>query len=188
MKKLLLLGITAAIVCALLAGSAVMAAPGAKDNPSKDKSQNLYLYQKNDDANWSIVWGGAWGKYNYKIAGTGNQTTVSGPFNGHRLVPGTNYSLIYYPEPVDNPWTAPPVVFVIGSGTVDEFGDIHIMGSCVLGVPDEQPAVGDYVGQFGDKIWLVLSSDLSTDASGVTTMVGWNPDDYLFEYKLINTP
>jgi hypothetical protein len=36
------------------------------------------------------------------------------------------------------------------------------------------------------RIWLVLSDDINTE--GTTYMDGWNPNEYLFEYKLINQP
>ena len=181
MKKLLILGVVVALVCAFVAVP-VFAAKG--DNPANNNPNNLYLYQK--DANWAIVWGGAWGKYNYKLSGTGAATTVSGPFNGHGLVPGTKYSLIYYPEVAPNPWPAEGWnVVLIGSGVANDGGDVHIAGSAIIGVPDTQPTVGDYIGKTGDKIWLVLDSDLST-VDGTTSMIGWTPGEYLFEQKLIN--
>jgi len=67
-----------------------LAAPGGKDSPANDNPQNLYLYQKN--TNWNIVWDGAWGKYNFKLSGE----EISGVFNGHGLVPGTDYTLVEY--------------------------------------------------------------------------------------------
>ncbi|MFC1905459.1 hypothetical protein ACFLXL_01480 [Chloroflexota bacterium] len=182
MKKLLLLGVVIAVLCAMVAVPVF----AAKPNPAGENPNNLYLYEK-DSTDWSIVSGGAWGKYNYKLSGSGAETAVSGPFNGHGLVVGEEYSLIYYPEVADNPWTLPPVVQVIGSGVANDDGDVHIAGSAIIGEPDVQPTVGDYIDQTGDKIWLVLSSDLST-VDETTTMIGWNPGSYLFEQKLINTP
>ena len=159
MKKLILVATMCVALVSLLAAPVVMAAPGGKDNPANDNPQNLYLYEK--DASWNIVWGGAWGKYNYSLSGT----TITGPFNGHGLVPGTNYTLIYYPEPQTTwPW---PVV-TIGSGTADADGNVHIAGSANLNVSS------------GIKIWLVLTGDI---VSG--KLSGWNPTKYLFEHNLI---
>ena len=83
-----------------------MAAPGGKDNPANDNPNNLYLYEK--DSNWGIVWGGAWGKLNFRLSGTGAETTLRGVFNGHGLVPGEDYTLVEY-----DGW---PNVTIIGSG------------------------------------------------------------------------
>ena len=182
MKRLFLVAMMCIALVSLLAAPAVMAAPMGKDIPANANSQNLYLYEK--DADWAIVSGGAWGKYNFKLSGTGEDTTISGPFNGHGLVPCTDYSLIYYPEVAPNPWLPGGYkVVVIGSGVADEFGDVHIRGTADIGAPDTQPATGDYIGKTGDKIWLVLSSDLTG-----SVMTGWNPSEYLFEHNLINTP
>jgi len=175
----ILLGLT---VVALFAAP-VFAAPMGKAIPANNNPQNLYLYEK-DPADWTIVAGGAWGKYNYKLSGTGDDTTISGVFNGHGLVADESYSLIYYPEVAPNPWPAGGWgVVVISNGTADADGNVHLTGTAVIGGPDSQPNVGDYIGQTGDKIWLVLSSDLTG-----SVMTGWNPTEYLFEQKLVNTP
>ena len=193
MKKLVVVLVAALVLMSL----AVVPALAGKNGPAgKSNVGHLYLYEKDPDGpddtwgtddDWSIVDGGAWGKFNYQLSGTGGDTEVSGVFNGKGLEANAVYSLIYYPEPVDDPWTAPPVVEVIGSGTAKTNGNVHIMGSATIGGPDTQPDVGDYIGQTGDKIWLVLASDLAEDA-GVYTMTGWNPTEYLFECSLINTP
>lgn len=136
----------------------VLAAPGGKDSPANDNPQNLYLYEK--DASWNIVWGGAWGKYNYNLSGT----TISGAFNGHGLVPGTGYTLVEY-----NGW---PTVTVIGSDVADAGGNVHIAGTADVGTG------GEVAGKY--KIWLVQSSDVSGGS-----LTGWNPGAYLFEHNLI---
>ena len=175
----LILGLTVVAVAAV----PVLAAPMGKAIPANKNPQNLYLYEK-DPADWAIVAGGAWGKYNFSLSGTGDDTAISGVFNGHGLVADGAYSLVYYPEVAPNPWPAGGwEVVVIGEGVADADGNVHITGTAIIGAPDAQPAVGDYVGQTGDKIWLVLSSDL-TDS----VMTGWNPTEYLFEQKLVNTP
>ncbi len=155
MKRVI--GIVLLVAVLLTLGvSPVFAAKG--DNPANDNPNNLYLYQK--DANWDIVWGGAWGKYNYSLSGT----TIKGPFNGHGLVPGTGYTLVEY-----NGW---PGVTVIGSGVADVDGNVHIAGTANLG-----PG-GETTGKY--KIWLVLSSDVSGGS-----LISWNQSAYLFEHNLI---
>ncbi len=175
MKRFLVVATVLAVLAGLALGAtAALAAKG--DNPANDNPNNLYLYQKG--ASWDIVWDGAWGKLNFSLSG--DPTNVTGVFNGHGLVAGTDYSLIYYPEVA--PWPAP--VVVIGKGTADVYGNVHITGTATIGLPDDQPTVGDYIGQTGDKIWLVLSSDIND----ISKLAGWNPSEYLFEHNLINTP
>ncbi len=184
MKKIIVIGLA---VCLLLSALAVpVMAKGPNGQSGNSNTGHLYLYEK-DPNNWSIVDGGPWGKYNYKLSGTGDDTAISGVFNGHGLVADESYSLIYYPEVADDPWPAGGVeVFVIGSDASDIDGNVHIKGTAIIGGPDDQPLVGDYVGLQGDKIWLVLSSDLSGEDP--VMMIGWNPTEYLFEDDLINTP
>ena len=180
MKKFLLILVVVAMMIALIAAP-VMAA-GKNGQSGKSNIGHLYLYEKNP-TDWTIVEDGAWGKYNYKLSGEGELTEVSGVFNGHGLDADVDYSLIYYHEIAHNPWPAEGLpVEVIGSGMANEDGDVHITGTAVIGLPDTQPETGDYRGLTGDKIWLVLSSDL-TDS----VMIGWNPSEYLFEDDLINT-
>ena len=168
MKRLIAIALAIVMVLTVLAIPA-MAAPGGKDNPANDNPQNLYLYEK-DPSTWNIVWGGAWGKYNYRLSGT----TISGPFNGHGLVAGTGYTLISY----NDPWGSAHVV--IGSGVADSLGDVAIKATADLGVDgdstwDQSGAPGD-----GYKIWLVLTADMSG-----SSLTGWNPSAYLFEHNLI---
>lgn len=153
--------IVGAAASAVILGTMVvpaLAAPGRKDSPANDNPQNLYLYPK--DAGWKIIWGGAWGKYNYKLSGT----NISGIFNGHGLVPDTAYTLVEY-----NGW---PSVTVIGSDTADTDGNVHITGTADVGPGGETTA------QY--KIWLVPSSSVSGE-----NLTGWNPGAYLFEHNLI---
>lgn len=182
MKKIII-GLVLALTVVSLLVVPVFAA--GKNGPAgKSNIGHVSLYEKNADTDWTIVEDGAWGKYNYKLSGEGEETGISGVFNGHGLVAGEDYSLIYYPEVAPNPWPAGGYeVVVIGDGTANENGDVHIKGAAAIGSPDEQPTVGDYVGETGDKVWLVLSSDIT---DGV--MTGWNPAEYLFEQALINTP
>jgi len=183
MKKLLMLVIAVVVVGSLMA--APVLAAGKSSPAGQSNIGHLYLYEKNP-ADWSIVDGGAWGKFNYKlsVAGVdGVDTTVSGVFNGHGLVADESYSLIYYPETRTTwPW---PVV-VIGSGTANKGGNVHIKGTATIGGPDSHNDPLDidyYPDELGDKIWLVLTDDI---VGGSLTL--WNPTEYLFENNLINTP
>lgn len=168
MKRLFAVLLLGLLVVGIMAIPA-LAAPAGKDSPANDNPNNLYLYPK--DSAWEIIWDGAWGKLNFKLSGTGVDTTLDGVFNGHRLVSGVDYTLIYYPEPA--PWPAP--VVIIGSDTADAAGNVHIAGTAVIGGPDSGS---------GDKIWLVLSSDINASSQ----LAGWNPSQYLFEHNLINQP
>ena len=49
---------------------------------------------------WPIVDGGAWGKMKYNLV----DPTFDFKFNGHGLVAGEEYTLIYYPDKEGNPW------------------------------------------------------------------------------------
>jgi len=175
LKRTIVILALALTLVSLLAVPA-LAAPAGKSNVG-----HVVLCEK-DPGDWSIVADGASGQFNYKLIGEGEDTRVSGVFNGHGLEAGVDYSLIYYPEPVDNPWTEFPAVEVIGNATANEEGDVHIKGAATLGESDKQPLGGDYDYQMGDKIWLVLSADLTDGA-----MTAWNPTEYLFETELINT-
>lgn len=127
---------------------------------------HMYLFQKDPDT-FEIVDDGAWGKMRY---------TVQGPFfdfvfNGHGLEPGIEYTLLYYPDP----WPGDGLI-CLGQDTVNQEGDIHIMGSPDIGSIPIEDDEND-----GAKIWLVQSSDVECD----TEMLAWNPDSYLFEYDQI---
>jgi hypothetical protein len=135
--------------------------PYAKGQGKAGKSDiyHGYLVQKEDFSGvpgWTIVEGGAWGKLTIKQKG-------EFVFNGHGLVDGTTYELIIYKDP----WPGDDSV-LLGTGTADEDGNVHIKGDISLGT--------------NDKIWLVLSADFDEDE---TEMIGWSPVDYLFEYDVL---
>lgn len=151
----------------------LMAGPVLADGPSaqagKSNIAHLYLYEKNP-ATWEIIPGGAWGKMQYNIAGP----TFDFVFNGKKLNPGENYTLIYYPDP----WPGTGLI-CLSAGTANGGGNIHLADSVELN--SDLPIATDFNSP-GAKIWLVLSEDV--DCVG-QQMVGWNPTEYLFEKKLI---
>lgn len=151
MKKVIGVMLLVAVLLTLSV-SPVFAAKG--DNPANDNPNNLYLYEK--DANWNIVWDGASGKMSTNKAGDVT-------FNGKRLEPGLEYSLIVYTDP----WPGTPIT-IIGTATANEDGKVQIKGA--LG------AVTDV------KIWLVLDADVTSGG-----MIAWNPGEYLFEHNLFTS-
>lgn len=146
--------IVSVLVIAIGAG-AVAAKPAQVG--MKGKPKHMKLVEK-DPTDWSVVENGAWGTITYREG----QLFV---FNGHELEPGENYTLITY-----GGWPGP--VVCMGEGTVNENGDIHIMGE----TPDELLSDDPDIPV---KIWLVLSADVNCEAGEMTA---WNPTEYLFEY------
>ena len=166
MKRFLMVALVLAVAASLVA-TPVLA--GKNGQAGKSNIAHLYLYEK-DPADWNIVEDGAWGKMKYNLSGS----TFDFVFNGHELEVGWDYTLIYYPDP----WPGDGLI-CLGSGTANDDGDVHIMGSVDTG---NLPAEGDE--NDGAKIWLVLSDDVDCD-SDAKKMIGWNPTEYLFEYDLI---
>ena len=168
------------LMCVALAGllavPAVVAAPAGKDIPANENSNGLYLYPKAyaETPEWTTLWeADAWGKYNFTLTGQ----EISGVFNGHGLVAGTDYTLISY----NDPWGASPQLVVIGSGVADEYGDVHIKAGPVDLGADVASPIYDWSGAGdGYKIWLVLSADITGNSFNA-----WNPSAYLFENNRI---
>jgi len=169
MKKTIFSGIVLVSLIAVFVALPVFAA-GKSTPAGKSKTAHLYLYEKNP-SDWSIVKKGAWGKMTYKTAGP----EFKFAFNGKKLEPNTDYSLIYYPDP----WPGNNLI-VLGSATSKKSGNVHIQGSVDIG---NLPITTDQNINLGAKIWLVKSSDITT--SGTPHMTGWNPTKYLFENNLI---
>jgi len=169
-KKLLSGLVSFALLASLLAVSMVFA-KGPHGQAGKSNIAHLYLYEK-DPGTWEIVEDGAWGKMKYNLAGS----TFDFVFNGHGLESNTEYTLIYYADP----WPGNHPGALIASGTTNDEGDIHIMGSAELTMDLPDSVDANYPG--GAKIWLVLSSDY--DATN-KKMVAWDPTEYLFEHNLI---
>lgn len=187
MKKLLPILPLVVILLLVTAGTAFADEPegiGARcGQAGKSNIGHLYLYEKNPDT-WDIVEEPSWGKMKYNLSGDEFKFV----FNGHDLEPGQTYSLIYYPDP----WPGEDLI-ILGEGTVNDEGNVHIMGSIDTGdlpiAADKNnisnPNNYDWINEDynGAKIWLVLSADAPEDT---TKMTGWNPESYLFEYDLIN--
>lgn len=144
-------------------------AKGKSGQAGKSNVGHLYLYEKDGEPDWNIVEGGAWGKMKYNLSGS----TFDFVFNGHGLPVGQDYTLIYYPDP----WPGTGLI-CLGSGTVNEDGNVHIKESVDTGDLPNETDEND-----GAKIWLVLSSDVDCDE--LYKMVLWNPTAYLFEHDLI---
>ena len=177
MKKYLILVLIVLLIGALTVG--VLA--GKTGQAGKSNIAHLYLYQKTCDESddWPIVDGGAWGKMKYNLSGEEFEFV----FNGHGLVPGTDYTLIYYPDP----WPVTGLI-CLGSGIVNDEGNIHIAESVSTG---DLPAVDDENYPDGAKIFLVLSSDVDCEGQVMTNWTGPWPGNhdginiYLFEGELI---
>jgi len=176
MRKYLILVLIVLVIGALFVG--VLAA-GPSKPAGKSNVAHLYLYQKTSDLSddWPKVEDGAWGKMKYNISGP----EFDFVFNGHGLVPGDDYTLIYYPDP----WPGEGLI-CLGSGIVNDEGNIHIAASVDTG---DLPIEDDE--NEGAKIFLVLSDDVDCDNR---VMAGWtgacdgNPEGiniYLFEDEQI---
>ena len=189
-KKLLL-----TLVCCLVMALAIVPLASAKSpkGPSgpagKSNVGHLYLYEKIEppqpyppNTPWTIDEGGAWGKMKYRLSGS----LFEYVFNAHKLVPGEQYTLIYYPDP----WPGTGLI-CLGSGTANRGGNVHIATSADIDTslpiaadlnnpdnPGHETCVLESTCIEGAKIWLVLSSDV--DCTG-RTMVGWDAEEYLFE-------
>ena len=164
MKKFIPIMVAVVLVLGLCALPAL--AKGPNGPAGKSNIAHLYLYEK-DPGDWNIVEDGAWGKMKYNLSGP----TFDFVFNGHELEAGSDYTLIYYPDP----WPGTGLI-CLGFGTANGGGNVHIAASVDTGdlpIADEE--------NDGVKIWLVLSSDVDCAAS----MTGWNPTEYLFEEALI---
>ncbi len=174
----------------------------ADNPPGSNKVGILYLFEKTPLQStggpvgpWPIVPNGAWGSMSYNLWGP----TFDFVFHGRRLVPGGEYTLIYYPDP----WPGEDLI-CLGSGFANGGGNLLIKGRKAIGsLPARYDAEkydanwtpcgeGDPAaclsGAVGAKIWLVLSGDVKCegDEDGPPQMTGWEPTEYLFEYNLIN--
>ena len=162
---------------------------GPSSPAGKSNVGQLYLYQKIEppqpyppNTPWAIDKDGAWGKMKYQLSGP----LFEYVFNGHKLAPGEQYTLIYYADP----WPGTGLI-CLGTGTANQGGNVHIAASANIETdlpiladlnnpknPGNDTCVLQSTCIEGAKIWLVLSSDV--DCTG-RTMIGWDPEEYLFE-------
>ena len=184
-----------ALVCCLVMALVIVPLASAKSpkGPSapagKSNVGHLYLYQKTEPPQpypegtpWLIVQDGAWGKMMYRLSGS----LFEYVFNGHKLGPDKEYTLIYYPDP----WPGDGLI-CLGSATANSGGDVHIATSAdidtSLPIPEDlnssendghDACISGSTCIDGAKIWLVLSADVDCKNQ---TMVGWDAAAYLFE-------
>ena len=133
-----------------------------------------------------------WGQMKYNLLGENFRFS----FQGKRLLPETDYTLIYYPDE----WPGKGLV-CLGSNMSNPNGNLHIAGNLEIlsGLPAPYDKNFNPVapsGAAGAKIWLVPAADVQCEAAGEidaetgmqaepTQMLGWNPASYLFEANLI---
>ena len=139
--------------------SIVYATPkGPADYEGWKKGHHLYLYSKNH-LDWDNVedWGPEWGKLSWK-----EDRYV---FNGHRLLPDTEYALIRYLE--EWPWCQ-----ILGFGVSGEGGSVHIEGNWEI---------------WEGKFWLVRAEDVLGWANDncEDELTAWAPEHWLFEYNIL---
>lgn len=157
------------------------AGPSAKNGLEKGKNDHLYLYEKDSsDETWPIVEEPAWAKLNI------NKKQGKFVCNAHSLVADTEYSLICYKDP----WPGEDSV-LLGTATSDEEGNLHIKGTINYEeLPTSEYDINnDEVDDvLASKIWLVLANDFVIDdpETNIGHMDGWTPENYLFEFDLIN--
>ena len=191
MEKKVLMWLVCCWVTVFLTVSIVSAEnPKGPSGPAgKSNIGRLYLYEKIEPSQpypagtpWEIVEDGAWAKMKYRRSGTSFHFV----FNGKKLIPGEEYTLIYYPDP----WPGNGLI-CLGTDVANGGGNVHIKEATL--VDSDLPAESDLNSPAnplhldcmanstcieGAKIWLVLSSDV--DCFG-RMMIGWNPLEYLFE-------
>ncbi len=135
----------------------------------KSNTAHLYLFEK-DPADWSVIENGSWGKMRYDLSGD----LFDFVFNAHELTAYQNYTLIYYPDP----WPGKGLIR-LGCSMANDEGDVHISDKIKSG---DLPKAYDDNYPNGSKIWLVLSDDVDPIDN---MMIGWNPNEYLFENGLL---
>ncbi len=135
-----------------------------------EKNEVLSLENK-DENNWFVLTDQTYGTLEFNPCGKPFEFTLTA--NG--LSSSTSYSLIYYADP----WPGNYPGALIWTGDSDADGKINVSDDADLGM--DLPKSPDENYPEGAKIWLVPSNDYSGGE-----MSGWNPENYLFEYNLIN--
>ena len=158
-----------------------------------DNSLNL----ENKDANWVVISDATGGTLKYNESGP----TFEYELTVHGLVPGTEYSMIYYADMPNRfvEWGGNNPGTLITEFTYDALFKV-VTGSVDLGMPmpcypdaniseynygtDQTIPIwtGDnYATAHGAKIWIVPSADYAEPE-----LTAWNPASYLFETDMIN--
>ena len=96
---------------------------------------------------------------------------------GYGLQPSTWYYLIYYADlwPGNNPGGK------LGVALTDANGYLEMAYSLNLGYDLPHPDDDNY-GTCA-KVWIVPMSDYDAD---ISSMIAWNPGNYLFEYQMVD--
>ena len=150
-------------VCFMLTATTLMSTVMAGD---------FVVLREKDPNTWLVVPGGNWGLFT--VTNLNRMTFFS--FRGVQVVPNADYCLISFKE------SYPGIGSVrIANGTSSSTGTLFIRGILPTLVWNTY-TTGDYAGQTGAKIWLVLKNDVDY-ATG--EFVLWHPGLYLFQTKLI---
>ena len=117
-RRFILLFVALSVV---FSGSLVFAKSKTKETPPNVQARigTLYLFQKTaaDDGPWPVVQGGAWGALEYNLFGE----KFNFMFKGRQLIPGTDYTLLYYPDP----WPGTDLI-CLGEGVANRGGNLSI--------------------------------------------------------------
>jgi hypothetical protein len=197
MKKI---GVFVVVAMLSVLPSVVMA-----DHWGETKSGRLFLFQKCDETligqtvngvsydssfgcpnplqgPWPIFFGNnRFGKMDYSLWGPKFKFS----FQGKRLLPKKNYTLIYYPDG----WPGNGLI-CLGAGNSNKSGNINIEGNTDIGTSLPAQAIDANFnpispsGAVGAKIWLVQTEDVDC-GNDTSKMLNWDPKAYLFEYNLI---
>ncbi len=173
MKNKYFLFVFILLAVALATSQVVLAKKG---NPPVNPNSNvgvLELLQKTPSGDWPPVSGGDHGTLVYHKYGPEFRYSFSA-----ENLPEEDYTLIYYPDP----WPGSNLICLASGAT--NGGILSFKGSLDTGSLPSKDDANYGVDPMGAKIWLVLSSDVSCEATA--QMMGWHPESYLFEEKLIN--
>ena len=117
--------------------------------------RTLALYAK-DPKTWKIRPGGAYGTLIY------NEKSGWFSFTASKLKPLSGYLLVRNAD-------TPPTGDLLAGGMTNKAGELRLSGRW---------------NDWTKKIWLVSSDDLTMSGNRVT-LIAWNPEQYLFEEKVL---
>jgi len=167
LKKVIVFIVVSAFIMTALFSLATVAFAGKPNGPAaynglnrgSSDMQHLELYAK--DADWAPIVNGPSGKLTFN-----SDRFV---FNGHKLQPNTDYTLIVYDQ-IDDGEAWPGTGPALASGTSSNGGNLNLRNVFVSTVLDDA------------KIWLVPTSDVNQAGE----LTSWNPANYLFEYARVS--